>query len=207
MPARRHRATTEPLRPNSSRRGGRLADRLSASLSSAPSSGSPPPTASPHTASPHKGMHDTPRCETTSERVDGLLRREAGRGHAQFGACTRPASVLTSGRARSWSAQVRSRLGPIKASRLSCSTPYRAAWPSTVGSRWAATRARRNPKTCRQTMTDHDRRSTQREAAYLGFLIGSHAPQYLRIPPRQCSVGSDTEEAGGSTPPAPTTWS
>jgi hypothetical protein len=80
-----------------------------------------------------------------------------------------------------------------------------APWPSTAGSRWAATGARRDPEVCRQTVTDHGRRSAQRTAAYLGFLAGSHGLQYLGFPPGKCSVGSDTEEDGGSTPPAPTT--
>src|SRR5215207_5993788 len=41
-------------------------------------------------------------------------------------------------------------------------------------------------------------------AAYLGVLTGCHGLQCLGIPPGNCSVGSDTEEDGGSTPPAPT---
>jgi hypothetical protein len=73
-----------------------------------------------------------------------------------------------------------------------------------VGSRRAATGTRRDPKTCHQIVTDRDRRSTQRTAAYLGFPTGSHNPQRLGIPPGNCSVGSDTEEDGGSIPPAPT---
>jgi hypothetical protein len=81
---------------------------------------------------------------------------------------------------------------------------YCAPWLSTAGSRRAATGARRDPKTCRQTVTDRDRRSTRRTAAYLGVLTGSHGLQCLGIPPGNCSVGSDTEEDGGSTPPAPT---
>jgi hypothetical protein len=54
-------------------------------------------------------------------------------------------------------------------------------------------------------MTDHDRRSTQREAAYLGFLTGSYGLQCFGFPPGKCSVGSDTEEVTGSNPVAPTT--
>jgi hypothetical protein len=52
---------------------------------------------------------------------------------------------------------------------------------------------------------DHDRRSTQRKVAYLGFPTGSHNPQRLGIPPENCSVGPDTEEVTGSNPVAPTT--
>ena len=83
--------------------------------------------------------------------------------------------------------------------------PNCAAWPSTVGSRRAATGARRDPKTCRQTVTDHDRRFHPARPSHLGFLIGSHGPQCLGILPGKCSVGSDTEGAGGSNPVAPTT--
>jgi hypothetical protein len=49
--------------------------------------------------------------------------------------------------------------------------PYCAPWPSTAGSRRAATGARRDPKICRQTVTDHDRRSPQRKAATSGFSL------------------------------------
>src|SRR5215218_11343198 len=71
------------------------------------------------------------------------------------------------------------------------------------GSRRAATGACRDPKICRQSVTDHDRRSTQREAAYLGFLSGSHGPQCPGVPPGKCSVGTDTEGVTGSNPVAP----
>ena len=66
--------------------------------------------------------------------------------------------------------------------------PYCAPWPSTAGSRRAATGACRDPKTCRQTVTDHDHRSAQRKVAYLGFLTGSHGPQCLGIPPRNATL-------------------
>jgi hypothetical protein len=61
--------------------------------------------------------------------------------------------------------------------------PNCAAWPSTVGSRRAATGARRDPKTCRQTVTNHDRRFHPARPSHLGFLIGSHGPQCLGVPP------------------------
>jgi hypothetical protein len=82
--------------------------------------------------------------------------------------------------------------------------PYCAPWPSTAGSRRAATGARRDPKTCRETVTDYDRRFQPARLSHLGFLIGSHGPQCLGIPPRNWSVGSDTEEVTGSNPVAPT---
>jgi hypothetical protein len=46
-----------------------------------------------------------------------------------------------------------------------------------------AINACKDRKTCRQTVTDYDRRFYPARPSHLGFLIGSHYPQCLGIPP------------------------
>jgi hypothetical protein len=70
---------------------------------------------------------------------------------------------------KAWSARYPGGLGTIKASCLSCSSALQRTLAFDAGSRRAATGARRDPKTCRETVTDHDRRSTQRRPLTSGF--------------------------------------